>query len=54
MEVLVVEGKLEVLDILEIDGYKFVIVDFIDGKNYDGKDLFGYINSFKIGNKDNV
>ncbi|NRB47676.1 MAG: ABC transporter substrate-binding protein [Saprospiraceae bacterium] len=53
-EALVAEGKLETSDIPETDGYKPATADFIDGKNYDGKDPLGYINSFKIGNKDNV
>ncbi len=53
-EALVAEGKLEASDIPETDGYKPATADFIDGKNYDGKDPLGYINSFKIGNKDNV
>lgn len=34
------------------DGYKPATADFIDGTTYDTKDPIGYINSFKIGNKD--
>ncbi|MEM7382037.1 MAG: ABC transporter substrate-binding protein, partial [Bacteroidota bacterium] len=51
---LVAEGKIPETDIPETDGYKSATTDFIDGKNYDGKDPISYINSFKIGNKDNV
>eukprot|EP01025_Chloroclados_australasicus_P030945 TRINITY_DN3117_c0_g1_i11.p1 TRINITY_DN3117_c0_g1~~TRINITY_DN3117_c0_g1_i11.p1 ORF type:complete len:544 (-),score=93.69 TRINITY_DN3117_c0_g1_i11:381-1793(-) len=35
-------------------GYKAPTSDFIDGKAFDGRDPIGYINSFKIGNKDFV
>ncbi|MGB5941864.1 MAG: CmpA/NrtA family ABC transporter substrate-binding protein [Leeuwenhoekiella sp.] len=52
-DLLVAEGNLEAGDIPETDGYKVATSDFIDGKNYDGKDPIGYINSFNIGNKDN-
>ena len=51
-ELLVEEGKIPATDIPETDGYKPATVDFIDGNKYDGKDPIGYINSFKIGNKD--
>jgi nitrate/nitrite transport system substrate-binding protein len=49
---LVAEGKIPAEDIPETDGYKEPTKDFIDGTLYDGKDPIGYINSFKIGNKD--
>ncbi|ANW95044.1 nitrate ABC transporter substrate-binding protein [Wenyingzhuangia fucanilytica] len=51
-KLLVKEGKIPASDIPETDGYKPVTTDFIDGNKYDGKDPIGYINSFKIGNKD--
>ena len=51
-KILVAEGKIPATDIPETDGYKPATTDFIDGKNYDAKDPIGYINSFKIGNKD--
>ncbi len=53
-EKLVAEGKLEATDIPDTDGYKSATSDFIDKKNFDGKDPIGYINSFKIGNKEEV
>lgn len=46
------EGYLEESEIPETDGFKPPTRDFIDGNSYDGKDPIGYINSFKIGNKD--
>ncbi|WP_152286780.1 CmpA/NrtA family ABC transporter substrate-binding protein [Flavicella marina] len=46
------EGKIPATDIPSTDGYKPATKDFIDGKVYDAKDPIGYINSFKIGNKD--
>ncbi|WP_304237084.1 CmpA/NrtA family ABC transporter substrate-binding protein [Jiulongibacter sediminis] len=49
---LVAEGKIPAEDIPDTDGYKEPTKDFIDGTLYDGKDPIGYINSFKIGNKD--
>lgn len=49
---LVEEGKLTADEIPSTDGYKPATTDFIDGNKYDGKDPIGYINSFKIGNKD--
>lgn len=49
---LVEEGHIPAADIPETDGYKSATTDFIDGKNYDAKDPISYINSFKIGNKD--
>jgi nitrate/nitrite transport system substrate-binding protein len=50
---LVSEGLLEEKDIpWESDGYKPATTDFIDGISYDGKDPIGYLNSHKIGNKD--
>ncbi len=36
----------------ETDGFKPVTTDFIDGNVYDAHDPVGYLNSFKIGNKD--
>ncbi|WP_343328521.1 CmpA/NrtA family ABC transporter substrate-binding protein [Polaribacter staleyi] len=49
---LVAEGKIPATDIPATDGYKPATADFIDGTMYDAKDPIGYINSFKIGNKD--
>lgn len=49
---LVAEGHLTQADIPTTDGYKPATADFIDGLTYDGKDPIGYINGFKIGNKD--
>ncbi len=51
-ELLVAEGHLEATELPQTDGYKKVTTDFIDGKSFDGKDPIGYINSFKIGNKE--
>lgn len=52
---LVDEGLLEESDVpWETDGYKEVTSDFIDGILYDGRDPIGYLNSHKIGNKDEV
>ena len=51
--ILAKEGKIPATDIPKTDGYKPATKDFIDGKTYDAKDPIGYINSFKIGNKDN-
>lgn len=51
---LVEEGYLEASEIPETDGYKPPTSDFIDGKTYDGKNPLTYINSFKIGNKEEV
>ena len=53
-EALVKEGKIPASDIPDTDGYKPPSTDFIDGNAYNGKDPIGYINSFKIGNKDAV
>ena len=49
---LVEEGNIPATDVPVTDGYKPATADFIDGTMYDGKDPLGYINSFKIGNKD--
>jgi nitrate/nitrite transport system substrate-binding protein len=49
---LVTEGYLTQDEIPVTDGYKAPTSDFIDGLTYDGKDPIGYINSFKVGNKD--
>lgn len=49
---LVAEGKMEASEIPATDGYRDREEEFIDGKSYNGKDPIGYINSFKIGNKD--
>ncbi|MCB9202892.1 MAG: ABC transporter substrate-binding protein [Flavobacteriales bacterium] len=51
-KLLVEEGKIPETDIPQTDGYKPATTDFIDGNKYDGKDPIGYINSFKIGNKE--
>jgi nitrate/nitrite transport system substrate-binding protein len=51
-KILADEGKIPATDIPSTDGYKPATTDFIDGKTYDAKDPIGYINSFKIGNKD--
>ncbi len=51
-DILLGEGHLATEEIPETDGYKAPTSDFIDGKVYDAKDPLGYINSFKIGNKD--
>jgi nitrate/nitrite transport system substrate-binding protein len=51
-KLLVEEGKLEASELPTTDGFKAPTTDFIDGLSYDGKDPIGYINSFKIGNKD--
>jgi nitrate/nitrite transport system substrate-binding protein len=49
------EGKISKDDIpWDTDGYKPATSDFIDGKSYDARDPIGYINSFKIGNKDTL
>lgn len=49
---LVEEGNIPAKDIPATDGYKPATADFIDGTVYNAKDPLGYINSFKIGNKD--
>ena len=49
---LVAEGKIPASDVPATDGYKPATTDFIDGNKFDGKDPIGYINSFKIGNKE--
>ena len=49
---LVAEGKIPATDIPATDGFKPATTEFIDGNKFDGKDPIGYINSFKIGNKD--
>jgi len=51
-KLLVEEGNIPAGDIPTTDGFKPATADFIDGTSYDGKDPIGYINSFKIGNKD--
>ncbi|MFT6856084.1 MAG: nitrate/nitrite transport system substrate-binding protein [Cyclobacteriaceae bacterium] len=51
-KILVEEGHLAATDLPKTDGFKPATTDFIDGNQYDGKDPIGYINSFKIGNKD--
>ena len=53
-ELLLEEGHLEAADIPETDGYKPATSDFIDENTYDGKRPLEYINSFEIGNKDNL
>ncbi|MFY0627900.1 MAG: ABC transporter substrate-binding protein [Reichenbachiella sp.] len=49
---LVEEGYLSADEVPTTDGYKAPTSNFIDGITYDGKDPLGYINSFKVGNKD--
>ena len=51
-DLLVAEGKIPATDIPATDGYKPATTDFIDGNKFDAKDPLGYINSFKIGNKE--
>ena len=51
-DLLVAEGKIPASDIPATDGFKPATTEFIDGNKFDGKDPIGYINSFKIGNKD--
>ncbi|UKM64403.1 ABC transporter substrate-binding protein [Flavobacteriaceae bacterium GSB9] len=51
-KLLVEEGHIPQEDIPTTDGYKAPTSDFIDGTTYDAKDPIGYINSFKIGNKE--
>lgn len=51
-DILVTEGHIPASDIPDTDGYKPATSDFIDSTTYDAKDPIGYINSFKIGNKD--
>lgn len=50
-DLLVAEGLIPSTDIPETDGYKPATTEFIDGKAFNAKDPIGYINSFKIGNK---
>ena len=50
-DLLVTEGLIPATDIPTTDGYKPATTEFIDGKSYNAKDPIGYINSFKIGNK---
>ncbi|GAB5402781.1 MAG: CmpA/NrtA family ABC transporter substrate-binding protein [Aureliella sp.] len=51
---LVKEGLLEPSEMpaTDYDGYREASTEFIDGNKYDARDPIGYINSFKIGNKD--
>lgn len=50
---LLAEGHLKESDIpWDTDGYKAPTKDFIDGVEYDGRKPIAYINSHKIGNKD--
>lgn len=53
---LLAEGLLEEDEVPppDYDGFRPTTSDFIDGKRYDGRDPVGYINSFAIGNKDNL
>ena len=51
-EELVAEGHVPAGELPDTDGYKPATTDFIDGLSYDGRDPLGYLNSFKIGNKD--
>lgn len=51
---LIADGHLEDGDLpaSDSDGYKPATSDFIDGVEFDGRDPIGYLNSHKIGNKD--
>ncbi|WP_159024003.1 CmpA/NrtA family ABC transporter substrate-binding protein [Formosa sp. L2A11] len=51
---LVEEGQIPAKDIPTTDGYKPATTDFIDGTVYDAKKPIEYINSFSIGNKDQL
>ena len=52
-EMLLAEGKIDKQDVpWDTDGYKPATSDFIDKVTYDGRDPIGYLNSHKIGNKD--
>jgi len=51
---LVEDGHLDATELPKTDGYKPVTTDFIDGKTYDAKDPIGYLNSFAIGNKEEI
>lgn len=51
---LVEDGHLDASELPKTDGYKPVTSDFIDGKTYDAKDPIGYLNSFAIGNKEEI
>ncbi len=52
-EMLVEEGHLSASEIPETtDGYRPATTDFIDGLEYDGRKPLEYLNSFKIGIKD--
>ncbi len=53
-QLLIEEGIMTKEEIPESDGYKEPTTDFIDGIEYDGKTPVKYLNSFKIGNKDEV
>ena len=46
------EGHLKASEIPTTDGYKSASKDFIDKKEYNGKNPIEYLNSFNIGNKD--
>ena len=51
---LIAEGKMTPGELPpeEYDGYRPPTSDFIDGKQYDGRDPIGYINRFEIGLKE--
>lgn len=52
-KMLLEEGKIKEADVpWDSDGFKPATTEFIDGMKYDGKDPIGYLNGFKIGNKD--
>jgi nitrate/nitrite transport system substrate-binding protein len=55
-EMLISEGKLDPSEIPapDYDGYRPATSEFIDGNTYDGRDPVAYINSFKIGNKEQL
>ena len=48
------EGHLAADEIPDTDGYKPPTTDFIDGLEFDAHDPLGYINGFKLGNKDEI
>ncbi len=55
-KLLIAEGKCKTSDFPaeDYDGYRPVTTDFIDGKSYDAHAPVAYINSFEIGNKEDL
>ncbi len=55
-ELLISEGKMDASEMpaADYDGYREATSEFIDGNTYDGRDPIGYINSFEIGNKEEL